>query len=129
MDERIEITGGSVEAGITGLPEEKALVGREQIAEQAPEQKSERMGELMQKIDTHTGSLKAATQNQVADDATSISQIDEADRITKLLELADNKGVIHAVSVARTLEDFYALDMLRDTLIEQLHEKLDQQIQ
>lgn len=129
MDERIEITGAPGVEGITGLPEEKSLVEKEQVVEQAPEQKNERVGELLQKIDTHTASLQATTQNQVKDDAASLSLIDEEERVTRLLSLADTKGVVHAVSVARTLEDFYALDVFRDTLIERLHEKLESQIQ
>ena len=129
MDERIEITGAPGVEGITGLPEEKSLVEKEQVVEQAPEQKNERVGELLQKIDTHTASLQATTQNQVKEDAASLSLIDEEERVTRLLSLADTKGVVHAVSVARTLEDFYALDVFRDTLIERLHEKLESQIQ
>jgi len=129
MDERIEITGAPGVEGITGLPEEKSLVEKERVVEQAPEQKNERVGELLQKIDTHTASLQATTQNQVKDDAASLSLIDEEERVTRLLSLADTKGVVHAVSVARTLEDFYALDVFRDTLIERLHEKLESQIQ
>ena len=128
MDERIEITGGAPVEGITGVPEAASLMEKEQAVEQVSEQKSERMGELLKKIDTHTASLQATTQNQVKDDAASLSSVDEEERITKLLALADTKGVVHAVSVARTLEDFYALDVFRDTLIERLHEKLEGQL-
>lgn len=128
MDERIEITGGAPVEGITGVPEAVSLMEKEQAVEQVSEQKSERMGELLKKIDTHTASLQATTQNQVKDDAASLSSVDEEERITKLLALADTKGVVHAVSVARTLEDFYALDVFRDTLIERLHEKLEGQL-
>ncbi len=128
MDERIEITGGSPIEGITGMPEATSLMNKEQVVERAPEQKSERMGELLKKIDTHTASLQTTTDDQVKDDATSLSLVDEEERITRLLSLADTKGVIHAVSVARQLEDLYALDMFRDTLIERLHEKLEGQI-
>jgi hypothetical protein len=128
MDEHIEITGGSPVEGITGVPEATSLMEKEQSPEQAPEQKSERMGELLKKIDTHTASLQTTTQNQVKDDAASLSSIDKEERVTKLLSLADTKGVVHAVSVARTLEDFYALDVFRDTLIERLHEKLEGQL-
>jgi hypothetical protein len=129
MDERIEITGGSVVEGITGVPEATSLMKHEQVVERAPEQHSERMGELLQKIDTHTASLQTTTANAVKDDAASLSLVDEEERVTKLLSLADTKGVVHAVSVARTLEDFYALDMFRDTLIEHFHQKLEGQIQ
>jgi len=132
MDEKMEEFGGesglSPEIKLSTENSPEKLSSTEQIFEQTTEKKGEKMDELLARIDTHTSTLKAATANQVKDDAHVLSQIDEEERITKLLNLADAKGVIHAVSVARTLEDFYALDMFRDTLIEKLHEKLDQVI-
>ncbi len=130
MDERIEITGGAgVESGITGLAQEASSAETERVVEQVAEQPSERMNELLKKIDTHTTALQSATHDEVSDDAKHLSAIDEEERVTKLLALADTKGVIHAVSVARRLEDFYALDMFRDTLVENLHTKLDTQLE
>ncbi len=131
MDERIEITGGASveEGGMMGSSESKPLVEKEQFLERAVEQKNERVGELLQKIDTHTAALQTTSQSQITDDAAHLATIDEEERITKLLSLADTKGVVHAVSVARKLEDFYALDTLRDTLIERFHEKLESELQ
>lgn len=129
MDERIEITGGgtSLETKDSSALEMNPLE-QESGVEQVTEQKSEKVGELLKKIDTHTATLRAATQDEVADDAKHLSTIDEEERVTKLLALADTKGVVHAVSVARKLEDFYALDMFRDTLIENLHAKINTQL-
>lgn len=129
MDERIEITGGGSEEGLPAIQAEQPLVRQEMVFEQQAEQKNERVGELLQKIDLHTSKLQTTTQAQVANDAQSLSTVDEEERVKKLLSLADAQGVVHAVSVARKLEDFYALDTLRDTLIEQLHEKLEGEIQ
>ena len=112
-----------------GSSESKPLVEKEQFLERAVEQKNERVGELLQKIDTHTAALQTTSQSQITDDAAHLATIDEEERVTKLLSLADTKGVVHAVSVARKLEDFYALDTLRDTLIERFHEKLESELQ
>lgn len=130
MDERIEITGVEPQGGLGGLNVEKMAGGSpEQKAPQENiEQKNEKVGELMERISTHSGNLQATSPTAIQADALGLSGIDEEDRITQLLALADTKGVVHAVSVARTLEDFYALDLLRDTLIERFHEKLDQEI-
>jgi hypothetical protein len=129
MDERIEVPSGGVELESKGILPEPNTIEQGIVFEQQTEQKSEKkVDELLKKIDTHTASLKAATQDEVGDDAKHLSLVDESERVEKLLALADTKGVIHAVSVARKLEDFYALDMFRDTLIENLHEKLDQQV-
>lgn len=50
---------------------------------------------------------------------------DAEGKITSLVNLAQNKGVIHAVKVARQLEDNYTLDELHGRLLsEELHEAL-----
>lgn len=41
---------------------------------------------------------------------------DEASKVQKLLDLASAKGVVHAVKVARSLRDYYALDTMHDEL-------------
>ncbi len=130
MDERIEITGGGSPEELSGVENaiDKPLMTSEQTVERVVEQKNERVSELLQKIDTHTASLQTTSQTQITDDAAHLATIDEEERVTKLLSLADTKGVIHAVSVARKLEDFYALDTLRDTLIERFHEKLESEL-
>lgn len=62
----------------------------------------------------------------VADDAksTSLERSAEA-KIERLVQLATQKGVIHAVKVARHLDDNYALDEFHDRLMaEELHDAL-----
>lgn len=115
-----------------GLPVEKPLVeggpNIEAQPERAPEQNQERATELLTKISANTAALKPASLQELQDDAKELSSADEADRIEKLLKLADTKGVTHAVKVALALQDFYALDMMRDGLVERFHEKLESEI-
>lgn len=68
----------------------------------------------------------AATQSDVSADAKIAN--DEADyenTIIKLVELAENKGIVHAVKVAKHMEDNYLLDELHDRLLAvDLHDAL-----
>jgi hypothetical protein len=58
-------------------------------------------------------------------DAKHISALtDEASKVQKLLDLAQTKGVVHAVKVARSLKDYYALDMMHDELSDKLYQGL-----
>ncbi|MCW1888679.1 MAG: hypothetical protein KIH67_003955 [Candidatus Moranbacteria bacterium] len=132
MDERLEEFSGDASLAAEIKFTNESFVGdtpkAEQIFEKQVEKKGEKMDELLSRIDTHTANLQATSAAQVKDDAHALSQVDEEERVNKLLSLADTKGVVHAVNVARTLEDFYALDTFRDTLIERFHEKIDQAI-
>jgi hypothetical protein len=68
----------------------------------------------------------APAQGAVADDAklTSVERSAEA-KIDRLVQLAQQKGVIHAVKVARHLDDNYAMDEFHDRLMaEDLHDAL-----
>ncbi len=64
--------------------------------------------------------------SDVSDDAkTANSEIDYESKVNNLVNLAENKGVVHAVKVARHLEDNYLLDELHDRLLAQdLHDAL-----
>lgn len=46
---------------------------------------------------------------------------DEEAKVQKLLDLAAAKGVPHAVRVARSLSDYYALDRMHDELADKLY--------
>ena len=65
-----------------------------------------------------SSSQPAADETLVSSDAEQVFQkSDEEGKIQHLVELALNKGVVHAVKVARHLEDNYALDMFHDRLL------------
>lgn len=62
---------------------------------------------------------------QVVSDTDDIAAtVDEESRIQKLLDLAGAKGVPHAVRVARSLKDYYALDRMHDDLVDKLYQGL-----
>lgn len=64
--------------------------------------------------------------NNVATDAQSVSQKTDAEsQIQQLVDIAINKDVVHAVKVAKHLEDNYVLDMFHDKLLsDELHNAL-----
>jgi hypothetical protein len=134
------------------MPEEKILkadsknenpeieqVGREELSfDAAPPEKEifieggqERMEgkyeEILSKV-SPKGTAAASADEEVALDAKNISAtIDEESKIQKLLDLASTKGVAHAVKVARSLNDYYALDQMHDALADKLYQGLLEQ--
>ena len=74
----------------------------------------------LQKTVTPTSDADVAT-----DAAVTNSGIDAESKVTNLVQLAQAKGIPHAVKVARHLEDNYALDEFHDRLLgEELHNAL-----
>lgn len=63
---------------------------------------------------------------EVKSDADLASEADDVEgRVTRLVDLAMQKGVVHAVKVAQHLDDFYVLDEFHDKLVaDELHDAL-----
>lgn len=80
---------------------------------------------LMRRIQSASG--QSAQPADFQSDAQKLSEADEQARVQQLVTLAEAKGVEHAVRVARSLNDFYALDLLHDELVERLHALLDKE--
>lgn len=96
---------------------------KEPVVESGKEQLEGKYNEILSKV-TPGGSV-ATTDDNVALDAKSIgATADEESKIQKLLDLAATKGVVHAVNVARKLQDYYALDRMHDELVDKLYDGL-----
>lgn len=69
---------------------------------------------------------KDMDEQEVVNDAQAVSQKNDAEsQIQHLVDVAMQKGVVHAVKVARHMEDNYILDMFHDKLLsEELHDAL-----
>jgi len=80
----------------------------------------------MRKILAKVKNPATTTKNDVSADAkTTNEETDYENKIIKLVELAEAKGVVHAVKVAQHLEDNYLLDELHDRLLAtDLHDAL-----
>lgn len=80
------------------------------------------------KILSKIGSQKRISHSDedvAADAGTANAGIDAENKINNLVNLAQAKGIAHAVKVARHMEDNYTLDEFHDRLLgEELHEAL-----
>ncbi len=111
-----------------GTPEAVAPVLEAPFApETAPEKAPEAYRELLSRVTPTKQATPADDDHEdtVILDAKHIGAMtDEESKVQKLLDLAGTKGVIHAVKVARSLKDFYALDRMHDELAGKFYEGL-----
>lgn len=95
---------------------------------EAPERKegAAEKDDAYAKILAKVKSPVATTKSDVSADAKSANdETDYENKIIKLVEIAETKGVVHAVKVAKHLEDNYLLDELHDRLLAtDLHDAL-----
>ncbi len=95
--------------------------------ETVPEKASEAYRELLSKVTPTKQTTPADDDHEdtVILDAKHIGAMtDEESKVQKLLDLAGTKGVIHAVKVARSLKDYYALDRMHDELAGKFYDGL-----
>ncbi|MBP9727813.1 MAG: hypothetical protein KBD27_00385 [Candidatus Moranbacteria bacterium] len=94
---------------------------------QTPETASERVEGKYQELLSRA--TPVASPSNTDDDDTAVldakhigALTDEASKVQKLLDLAQTKGVVHAVKVARSLRDYYVLDTMHDELSGKLYQ-------
>ncbi|TXH07314.1 MAG: hypothetical protein E6Q06_02910 [Candidatus Moraniibacteriota bacterium] len=97
----------------------------EQVAERGSESANEKYAAIL----TQSGSAGQPTAQSTDDDVHADAQVvgsavDAASRVTQLVELAQVKGVAHAVEVARKMNDLYVLDTMHDELADKLYDAL-----
>ncbi len=92
------------------------------------EQVVEKVNEKYAAILSASGSAaqgSSVVADDVAQDASNVNQaIDVETRVNQLVELAQVKGVAHAVEVARKMNNFYVLDAMHDELADKLYDAL-----
>jgi hypothetical protein len=94
-------------------------------SEKAAESKSENES-LYQRLLVSIPQTSAPTDDEAIEkDANAVSlQIDADSKVVQLVELAVTKGVVHAIKVARKLDDFYVLDKMHNDLANKFHASL-----
>lgn len=98
---------------------------RETVAEKKEAQGEGTYQEILAKATTGSAASASTDEDVIADAHNiSVALLDEESKIQKVLDLAETKGVVHAVKVARTLDDYYALDQVHDALANKLYEGL-----
>ena len=97
---------------------------KETAGEVSPAEKDSAYGKILSKVKqpAKQGGLDSEVQS---DAETASKKTDAESQIQHLVDLALNKGVVHAVKVARHLEDNYTLDMFHDKLLaDEFHKAL-----
>lgn len=118
------------EASVAPVPEAASVARPETVpaVEQVAEHGSENANEKYTAILTQSGTAAqgaAASADDVHADAEVVGRAtDAASRVTQLVELAQVKGVAHAVEVARKMNDLYVLDTMHDELADKLYDAL-----
>lgn len=95
--------------------------------EAAPEKATEKVNEKYAAILSQAaqGKQAVAVTADVDTDALQVNRLmDAATQVNQLVELAQVKGVAHAVAVARKMNDLYVLDTMHDELADKLYEAL-----
>jgi hypothetical protein len=117
-----EIVAGS---GVEQRPEVGPSGSPESAPEKAAEVANERYKEILSKTSVPQGSAATPAAIQVEVDAKAVyDETDAEARVTKLVSLAEAKGIEHAVRVAQKLNDFYVLDRMHDELSEKFYDAL-----
>lgn len=130
----VEVPKPSTESGPFdqgAVPSETGSASPIVEAPASPERAPERVEGKYQELLSRVTPTKTATpadddhEDTVVLDAKHIGALtDEASKVQKLLDLAQTKGVVHAVKVARSLKDYYALDRMHDELSDKLYHGL-----
>lgn len=82
---------------------------------------------ILSKIGAQKPVLLTSDTDVANDAAATNSGMDAESKLTSLVQLAETKGIPHAVKVARHMEDNYTLDEFHDRLLgEELHNALVQ---
>ncbi|MFA6183578.1 MAG: hypothetical protein WC682_00575 [Parcubacteria group bacterium] len=111
---------GSVGNKKEGIP---SVTEKEKAQEISPAEKESAYSRILSKVSQKSVSPRS---DDIKSDAEAVSKKMDADsQIQHLVDLATTKGAIHAIKVAKHMEDNYVLDMLHDKMIsEELHKVL-----
>lgn len=98
--------------------------GPESKAEGATERIEGKYNEILSKVTPQTTGVSQSSDDHLLDAKNISATVDEESKIQKLVDLAEARGVVYAVKVARSLQDYYALDRMHDELVDRLYDGL-----
>ena len=119
---------GKIKRGMAGnSPEQNvpfATVEKEATREISAAESDDSYGKILSKV--QAVSTEDIDQNAVAlDAAVGAQKMDAESQVQHLVDLASQKGVVHAVKVAQHMRDNYILDTFHDKMLgEELHSAL-----
>lgn len=124
-DLNLESKFGKIEAEKSLEPKEALPKSEEEPAKEIiSAEKDSAYNKILSKVKTPVA--KDTNEEEVKIDAEkAIEKQDAESQIQHLVDIAETKGIIHAVKVAKHLEDNYILDMFHDRLLsDELHDAL-----
>ena len=100
------------------------VIEKEASQEIVAAEKDQAYGQILSKVQTVT--TDEIDQNSIVNDAKLGAQKTDAEsQITHLIDIATQKGVVHAVKVAQHMQDNYILDTFHDRMLStELHDAL-----
>jgi hypothetical protein len=110
--------------GFARQQETPFAVEQEKVREISAAEKDDAYGKILSKVQSQSDD---ATDPEVvfSDAQAGAEKMDAESRVQHLIDLAQQKGVVHAVKVARHMQDNYVLDSMHDRLLAQdLHDAL-----
>ncbi len=119
-----KFTGGGKAESVLAKKNEEVFPTPEKIERrEGVVEKESAYSKILSKLPTQSQKVQA---DDVATDAVSANAgIDAESKIGNLITIAENKGIPHAVNVARHMEDNYILDEFHDRMLgEELHNAL-----
>ncbi|MBP7811325.1 MAG: hypothetical protein KA054_00560 [Candidatus Moranbacteria bacterium] len=108
-------------------PQEREASSESPESEQGPEKTQEsetnQLAEILNKAGTVLGTSGAVS--SATDDARNLSLLaDIESQVTRLLDLATQKGIPHAVHVAQKMKNYYLLDRMHDEMVDKFYQSL-----
>lgn len=122
--------GFSLESSVERPVVPDILVNADKSVGVEREQTKETSQELESKLTTilsASGQMQGAAPSSGAtdDDARNLSLLaDIESQTTRLIDLATQKGLSHAVEVAQKMKNYYLLDQMHDTLVDKFYQGL-----
>jgi hypothetical protein len=120
---------GKLKRGVVDFSVEKATpfadVERETPREVSASEKDDAYGKILSKVRTQADDYVSVGDIVASDAQIGAEKADAETQIQHLVDIAQQKGVVHAVKVARHMEDNYILDTFHDRMLsEELHDAL-----
>jgi hypothetical protein len=135
MPEELRLAGGKSDGELVAsenkeqalpVPDTGGVIERaesEKTPEETGEQKAHQLAEILSQARPSLGASSAS--GSATDDARNLSLLaDVESQVTRLLDLAINKGIPHAVHVAEKMKSYYLLDRMHDEMIEKFYQGL-----
>ena len=115
VPESVSARQENAEAGVLSSQKQETPIESKQ------EQAAGKYDEILAKVVSPSAAGTYSDDVVTSDVASIDAAVDEESKIQQLLDLAGTKGVAYAVKVARSLNDYYALDRMHDELADKLY--------